>query len=379
MIRRPQRLGATFLIGSVFVVLAASTASAAVEPPLVSGHAEVVAQGIVDFPGGTFHWQVAERNLATADGPTVAPDAVTFVVADAGIVDISGGGARYRLATGEAAMLQAFPPKLLSTAGDSAEYWALSIADAAQTDGVGASGANFTLDAGPRDVDLIRDVLAAEESLTIPDQDVATLVLVTGGAVSVAADGAVTDITTGNATTLDGTLTITNTSTDPATIVAAVIASTAVDSEPPTATSPPTTGEPSPAPTTTAEVTTTSAASTDTDGDGLSDADETGVYGTDPNNQDSEGDHVMDGDEVNVYGTDPLDNDSDNDFSTDGDEVDILGTDPTNPDTDGDGLIDSNESPYGADPNNFDTDGDGSGDGVEVGAGTNPADATSFP
>ena len=229
MIRLPRRLGATSLIGSVVVALAGSAASAAVDPPLVSGHAQVVAQGIVDFPDGTFHWQVVGGSLTVADEPSSAPDAVTFVVADAGSVDITGG-ARYRLATGEAAMLPAFSQARLSTAGETARYWALSIGNAAQTGGEDASGASFTLDAGPRDVDLIRDVLATDESLAVPDQDVATLVLVTGGAVSVVAEGGpITEMTVGEAATLDGALTITNTSPDPATIVAAVIASMAAD------------------------------------------------------------------------------------------------------------------------------------------------------
>jgi hypothetical protein len=378
MNRPARRLGATFLIGSAVVVLTSGRATAATDPPLVSGHAEVIAQGIVDFPDGTFHWQVDKGNLAIADDPVTAPDAVTFVVADAGVIDITGG-AGYQLGTGEAAMLPAFSQALLSAASDTAEYWALSIGNAAQTGGEDASGESFTVTAGPRDVDLIRDVLATDESLVVPDQDVATLVLVTGGDVSVAADGATTEITAGNAATIDGTLTITNSSPATATIVAAVIDSIVAESESPEQTTPSTTAESTAVSPTTTATPTTAAPAADSDGDGLSDADETGVYGTDPMNPDSEGDHVMDGDEVNVYGTDPLDNDSDNDFSTDGDEINILGTNPTNPDTDGDGLIDSDEQPNGADPNSSDTDGDGFNDGTEVASGTNPADAASHP
>ena len=44
---------------------------------------------------------------------------------------------------------------------------------------------------------------------------------------------------------------------------------------------------------------------TDSDGDGLYDADETGVYGTNPFAYDSDGDGSGDGEEV-YYGTDPL-------------------------------------------------------------------------
>lgn len=44
---------------------------------------------------------------------------------------------------------------------------------------------------------------------------------------------------------------------------------------------------------------------TDTDGDGLTDSDETHIYGTNPGNPDTDGDGVSDGDEVHLYGTDP--------------------------------------------------------------------------
>jgi hypothetical protein len=55
----------------------------------------------------------------------------------------------------------------------------------------------------------------------------------------------------------------------------------------------------------------------DSDGDGLSDADETGVYGTNPADPDSDDDGLNDGDEVNVHGSDPLKADSDDDGSND--------------------------------------------------------------
>ncbi len=65
----------------------------------------------------------------------------------------------------------------------------------------------------------------------------------------------------------------------------------------------------------------------DLDGDGLSNEDETTVYGTDPANPDTDGDGLSDGDEVLVYGTDPLVADTDGDGFLDGQEV-AMGTDP---------------------------------------------------
>jgi hypothetical protein len=103
----------------------------------------------------------------------------------------------------------------------------------------------------------------------------------------------------------------------------------------------------------------------DSDGDGLTDAYETNVSGTDPNNPDSDGDGLTDGEEVNDYHTDP-----------------------TNPDTDGDNLPDGLEADlcFGAptacrstDPTLKDSDKDGFNDDVEIDAGADPTDPNSKP
>ena len=55
----------------------------------------------------------------------------------------------------------------------------------------------------------------------------------------------------------------------------------------------------------------------DSDGDGLTDADEVGIYGTNPQVADTDGDGMQDGDEV-AYGLDPLDADQDQNSVPDG-------------------------------------------------------------
>ncbi len=98
----------------------------------------------------------------------------------------------------------------------------------------------------------------------------------------------------------------------------------------------------------------------DRDGDGLFDDDETGGYGTDPDQPDTDGDGASDGEEV-YYETDPL----------------AASDRPQRTDTDGDGLYDDDEERlYGTDPTKPDTDGDGVDDGEEVYNGTDPAQLT---
>ena len=96
---------------------------------------------------------------------------------------------------------------------------------------------------------------------------------------------------------------------------------------------------------------------TDTDGDNLTNANETNVYGTDPEDFDSDDDTIGDGDEVLLYGTNPLLSDSDGDGLSDSVELFINGTNPLIVDTDGDLLSDGAEvlvhgtDPLVADPN----------------------------
>jgi hypothetical protein len=67
----------------------------------------------------------------------------------------------------------------------------------------------------------------------------------------------------------------------------------------------------------------------DADGDGLSDADETDVYHTDPTKADTDGDGLSDFAEVQTYGTNPLLTDTDGDGFTDSYEIQT-GKSPTN-------------------------------------------------
>jgi hypothetical protein len=101
----------------------------------------------------------------------------------------------------------------------------------------------------------------------------------------------------------------------------------------------------------------------DSDGDGLSDADEVGIYHTDPLRADSDNDGLSDGAEVNTYHTDPLDADTDDDGLSDGAEVNTYHTNPLDADSDDDGLNDGVEVSVGTNPLDADSDDDGIPDG----------------
>ena len=97
----------------------------------------------------------------------------------------------------------------------------------------------------------------------------------------------------------------------------------------------------------------------DHDDDGLTDENETLIWGTDPFDSDSDDDGLSDYDEVIIYGTNPLSIDSDTDGLTDSQEVNTHGTNPLNSDSDNDGLSDGQELNYwGTNPLLYDPDSD---------------------
>ena len=385
-------------------------ASAATEPPSpATGHAAVVAQGVVAFTDGPLHWEIAHHDLVA--GATPAPIGATapyFLVADAGAAVVAVGDSLTRLAAGEGALVRDDSGLTVHASGAGpAGLYSMVLVSGAPSDGTPV-GEPFTTGGGSRDVDLVRDIIEVGEFTAVADAEAApNLVLVVEGTVNVATpeipEGVV--LGAGEARTLDGELTITNAGEASAEIFAAVVGPRVEIAAPVPTTVPATTSTTSSATSsttssTTTSTTTTTVAPTDTDNDGLSDADES-IIGSDPNNPDTDGDAIDDGAEVNdygtsplledsdvdgigdyaeldVYGTDPVAFDSDGDGVGDGAEVNATLTDPLDDDTDDDGLNDGDEGSLGTDPLGPDTDLDGVNDGTEVGAGTNPLDPASF-
>jgi hypothetical protein len=414
------------------------------EPSPASGTAQVVAQGVVDIPNGDIRWQIAEQSAPPPANATGSRSDLGFLVVDSGVLlaEDLATGEQQRLPQGEAMLTLSGDDQLRAALGsDAAVYRSLSLVstDAAPADG----SVQFTSEpfAGPgarHDLDLVRDSLAPEGTLTVPAGALPTLVLVLDGVAEVASEtGDVFSLGGGEAVSLTGQLVITATESGAA--VVAAYTGPAVPHLEAGATPVPgrrvieSPGTPTPKATEVLPAATAlatqrpanradddkdgltnaeeDAAGTDpnladTDEDGLTDGEETADVGTSPLIADTDGDGVLDGDEV-AQGTNPLDGiagaptaeapaveetpaaeptaaeavaapgDSDGDGLEDAIEVE-LGTDPADLDTDDDGLTDGDEYyVYQTGTRNPDSDGDGVVDGEEIANGTNPNDPAS--
>jgi hypothetical protein len=407
-------------------------------PSPATGHASVIAQGVIDVPDVDMIWNVTSQTADVTQGPiTVEQPGYILAVRSPILVIDPDSQAKTRLASGEALFAQPGQVLAFETFGAPDTYISITLEpDGAETAGGEPvySSSPFDLGSGERDSDLIRDVVGPGEASTIQMGAAPTLVVVTNGAANVGTLNGDTRLSAGTASTFEGPLTITG-DTNGATFVAAYVGTTlsvatpnssAVASPSPVASpdaSPTTSVIPGDVISSTPVATEAPAESTpdpelDTDDDGIPDVNELAI-GTDPNNLDTDGDLLYDGGEL-VYGTNPLNPDSDDDGLSDGEEVYIYGTDPTlvdsdgdgvddftqvnsppppatdeeqgdedqgggdevaggNVDSDGDGLTDAQEANYGTDPNDGDSDGDGVNDSNEIEAGTDPLDINSWP
>jgi hypothetical protein len=379
------------------------------EPSPASGTSQVVAQGVVDIPDGDIRWEIAERSAPPANTSASRSDP-GFLIVDSGVLlaESVATGEQQRLPSGEAMLTVGGVEELRAALGsDPAVYLSLSLVDAdapAPADG----DAQFTSEPFPgpgarHDLDLVRDALAPEGTMTIPAGALPTLVLVLDGVAEVTGEtGDVFSLGAGEAVSLTGPLVIT--ATENGASVFAAYTGPAVTQLAAGATPVParrvieSPGTPTPnaaevLPVATETATQSAAESADDDNDGLTNAAEDEA-GTDPSLADTDEDGLTDGEESVETGTSPLSADTDSDGVLDGDEV-AQGTDPlgglggapdaegsaaeetpaTEPvpadavvtagDSDGDGLEDAIEIELGTDPVDPDTDDDGATDGDE--------------
>lgn len=352
---RSLRLATPVAVGvAAWTFTANAATNASPEPPTTD--ALVIAQQTATLTGGDVQWGLDTSTLPAATAVDLpASSAPSFVALTEGELTLANaaGEPTAHLAPFEAIALPRDGGGTASTGPADTAMALLSIGDAGASGG--PTGDPFTVDAGTYDLELLVDVLGANELLSLPDSATGpTLVVVLAGNVVVGAD----TVGAGDGRSVDGPVTVTNTSSSGAVIVAATLTpldtGTSIETTEPSATEPPARTSPpatTAAPTTTQPATATTADPTDTDNDGLTDAEEA-VAGTDPNNSDSDGDGLSDGDEVHQYSTNPNSPDTDGDTLVDQSELtNGWGCDPTTPDTDGDGTNDHDDGANCTDPN----------------------------
>lgn len=238
-VQRPSR----FLVILALVALrlavgpsAGSAAGGAQTDETVSparGHAQVVAQGVIAVPSGDVAWRAVARTAVAAANDAAAASVLGFVVADEAPILITDeeSAAQTLLAPGEAALVR--PPATKRVVGlgeDDVAYYAL---DLVRTQDAGDAGDGEVLFAsmafpapeGNRDLDLVRDVLAADEEGELSSSETPLLILATAGELEVLIGESTQGITlaAGEATSFAGDLTLRASGDEPASYVAAVI------------------------------------------------------------------------------------------------------------------------------------------------------------
>ena len=189
------------------------------EPSPASGTAQVVAQGVVAIPDGDIRWEIAERTAPPPANATESRSDLGFLIVDSGVLLAENLETQdqQRLPSGEAMLTQGGVEQLRAALGsDPAVYRSLSLVDAdapAPADG----GAQFTSEPFPgpgarHDLDLLRDALGPDGTMTIPAGALPTLVLVLDGVAEVASEtGDVFSLGGGEAVSLSGPIVATAT------------------------------------------------------------------------------------------------------------------------------------------------------------------------
>ena len=310
---------ATFLIAALLASgsIADAASPAAPEPPSpASGHAQVIAQGVVGFDASAYRWKLGSQPVPVEGGEFTAAGGTFLAVTSGPAVTVHGTeGTWSRLAAGEATFR--FSGSSASTAANAAATLTTIGLDIATDGGADA----FTPGAGTHDMELLRDVLATGETFTLTSE-LPAFVLVTAGNVT---DGTGAALGNGASANFTGQISLTNSAAEPATILVAVVGpvlspaqgtapTTTVAGTPTTQPSGPGTTQPGgPATTQPGGPDTTQAPPTtldpmgDPDGDGLLSGDELGVWNTNPNDADSDNDGHNDYREVIDFQTDPND------------------------------------------------------------------------
>lgn len=198
-----------------------------------TGHAQVVAHGVAELPGGEVAWRLSEAVAPVVENASLAGRDLGFVIATAGTIVVNRASqqdlpqnqdpARYtavgaetqtRVALGEAAFVETGrTEQRASLSGVPMPYYELSLVPASQANDAGDGSLLYASDpfeapTGMRDLDLIRDVLNVREATTIDAGDAPTLIHVVAGSVVVTVGDQYIALSDGQSVTVEGIATL---------------------------------------------------------------------------------------------------------------------------------------------------------------------------
>ena len=182
------------------IVVAAAQQNNLDAPSPASGHASVLAQGIIEFPQGEFVCRVVERVAQPLGSAKYEDQELGFVIATDGPLllanEVDGVPQQVaRLAVGELYLVQdGTRQRRASVGNDPVTYTVLEIVQADRVGEVGDGELILATDpigapAGFRDLDLVQDVLAFNERSQVTDAGAGMVILATDGAVEVVPRG----------------------------------------------------------------------------------------------------------------------------------------------------------------------------------------------
>lgn len=401
-------------VASVAGVMAQALGPAGPSP--ATGQSSVIAQGVITVPDGPQRWQVSTyTNDPGAEAITIEFPSFVLARSTPLLITDTESGHQIRLANGEAAFLYPGQSVKLETFGppDGFVFIELTEPDAFSIGNDVLAGDEFQPLAGTRDLDLIRTVLDAGDTATLPAGAGRAVVVGMAGDVSAVGGGVEATILPGDIAEFDGEVTLTG-NADGSEIVTAYIGAVVsfgdeptvetasspaatpelevpteipatpelvVDEATPEVTpvpteipaTPPSEGEATPAPTDEMDATPSGAGDASdcvvalaTPGAAVAGAPFALIELEGDSGIDSDQDGLSDAREE-FYKTGPLSADTDADGINDYRELVDFGTDPILADTDDDGINDYNEVfLFGIDPLNLDTDCDLLYDGGEL-------------
>ena len=193
-----------------------------------SGHAQVIAQGVVPMPDEAA-WRVVFHSIDPGGTAELSTGGPGFVLVDTGGVVVEEGERSTLLAPAEASFHASPTSRLIPIGERPTGVFTLDLVppDAADDAGNGIpvfASDPFQAPDGTRDIDLVRDLLEPGESTTIIGNAAPVLVLVTlGGVRAEATDGSTASLRVGEAGTFSGDVVLTAEGQVPSTVIAAVI------------------------------------------------------------------------------------------------------------------------------------------------------------